>query len=162
MPAADLNNQVLTMADEFGFQLVNELKAELFRAGKQASGTLVKSMSHKVKSAGGKVLIEVVAEDYFRFVDKGRRAGAKMPPVEPIRQWLKLKGIRPELEFPIRRSIARKGIKALNILNPTIDKVTIEFLPKYEKEMAKLVGVRMINDAFSKTNTKGQIISKSF
>ena len=162
MALTELNKDVLKIADDFGYQLVNELKAELFKAGKDASGTLLKSMRHEVKSADDKILIDIFAEDYFRYVDKGRRPGARMPPAEPIRKWLILKGIRKELEFPIRRSIGIKGIKPLNILNPTVKKVTIEFLPHYEKEMAKFIGIRMINDVFSKTNTKGQIIPKGF
>ena len=162
MAAEDLDKDALQMADEFGFQLVNELKAELFKADKDASGTLIKSMKHDVKTAKGKILIEVIAEDYFRWVNQGRQPGKPMPPANPIRKWMVLRGIRKELLFPIRRKIGEKGIKPLNILAPTIKKVTIEFLPHYEKEMAKFVGVRLVNDIFSKTNTKGQILPKGF
>mgnify|MGYP000270826820 CR=1 FL=1 len=151
MAAKDLNTNTLQMADNFGFQLVNELKAELFKAGKDASGTVIKTMRHNVK-----------AEDYFRYIDKGRRPGSKMPPVEPIVKWLKLRGIDEKLQFPIRRKIAERGIKALNILAPTVRKVTVEFLPNYGKEMAHLIGVRMSNDVFSRTNTQGRIIPKGF
>ena len=162
MAAKDLNTNTLQMADNFGFQLVNELKAELFKAGKDASGTVIKTMRHNVKALDNKILIEVEAEDYFRYIDKGRRPGSKMPPVEPIVKWLKLRGIDEKLQFPIRRKIAERGIKALNILAPTVRKVTVEFLPNYGKEMAHLIGVRMSNDVFSRTNTQGRIIPKGF
>jgi hypothetical protein len=80
------------------------------------SGTLARSIKVKrARTSLGQFDLgyQVVAEaPYALFVHEGRRAGARMPPAEPIRRWAQLKGIPEEAVFPIRRSIARKGIKA--------------------------------------------------
>ena len=166
MAATDLNKSTLKVADKFGKELVKELQSQLLKAGKDATGTLIKTMKHEVKSANGKILIEVSAAHYFRYVDKGRKAydmdKKHWPPIQPIKEWVQVRGILPALAFTIRANIGKFGIKALNILSPTVKKVTIEFLPHYEKEMAKFIGVRMLNDVFGQTNTKGQIIPKGF
>lgn len=44
------------------------------------------------------------------FVEKGRRAGAKPPPLEPIRRWLVVKGGDPAAAPMVARAIARRGI----------------------------------------------------
>ena len=155
------NRAIIAVADDFGEALVDELKFQIATQDKFATGNLADSMFHEVRGADGKAVIMVFAADYFRFVDQGRRAGAKMPPKAPIVKWLRVKGLPVRLEFVIRRSIAKKGIKGIFILNPTINKITEEFLPKYSKQLANLVGVTMINDVYSKTNTKGQIIPKA-
>ncbi len=155
------NRSIFGVADDFGEELVKELKFQIANKDKFATGNLADSMFHEVRQSGGKTVIMVFAADYFRFVDKGRRPGAKMPPKEPIVKWLRVRGIPVRLEFVIRRSIAKKGIKGIFIINPTIKKITADFLPKYSKQLANLVGVTMINDIYSKTNTKGQIIPKS-
>jgi len=154
------NRSLAGVADDFGEALVEELKFQIAEKDKFATGNLADSMFHEIKTADGKAVIVVVAADYFRFVERGRRPGAKMPPEQPIRKWLRVKGIREDRQFVIRRAIARKGIKGIFILNPAMNKITAEFLPKYSKQLANLVGVTLFNDVFSATNTRGQIIPK--
>ena len=108
----------------------------------------------------GRTAVHLIAEDYLRYVDKGRRPG-KFPPVTAIRDWVRTKGLPERAVYPIGRAIAIKGIEALNIVNPTIDKVEATFLPEYEKELERIVGVVLVNDVFSETNTKGRIIPKT-
>lgn len=52
--------------------------------------------------------------DYYRFVVSGRRKGAMMPPLEPILEWMKKKGLGQSnsLAYAIRKSISEKGIEA--------------------------------------------------
>lgn len=78
--------------------------------------------------------------DYYKYIEKGRRAGAKMPPVSAISDWITRKHITPrpvngklptlpELAFLIARKIGRDGIPAKpyiqdikdNLLNGTFD-----------------------------------------
>ncbi len=155
------NRSLLGVADDFGEALTEELQFQVAEHDKFATGNLADSMFYEAKSSDGKAVIMVFAAPYFRYVERGRRPGAKMPPKAPIVKWLRVKGKSEKLEFVIRRSIARKGIKGIFIINPTINKITAEFLPKYSKQLANIVGVTLVNDVFSKTNTKGQIIPKS-
>lgn len=61
--------------------------------------------------------------DYYKYIESGRRAGSKMPPVSAIQAWIEKKHITPrpiggrvpslpQLAFLIARHIGRDGIPA--------------------------------------------------
>lgn len=61
---------------------------------------------------------------YGLVIDKGRKPNSDRstwPPLEPIKEWCKLKGIPEEAAVPIRNSIGSKGIKSFP--KPWVDKV---------------------------------------
>lgn len=67
------------------------------------------------RSSGGSGGVEAIfgaSADYAIFVDKGRRPGATMPPSGVLLPFMGSVGIPANAEFPIRRAIGRKGIKA--------------------------------------------------
>jgi len=154
------NKGIKEVAEELGAVISMRLKEGLEEKGKEASGTLVSSIRAEAKFDGEKAVVEIYAEDYFRYVEFGRKPG-KFPPLEAIKQWTRIKGIGEEFAFPIARKIATQGIQPLNILNDVIDKATEEFRPKYERALEKIAGAVLVNDVFNKTNTKGQMIPKS-
>jgi hypothetical protein len=53
------------------------------------------------------------ASQYAVVVHEGRRAGARMPPVDVIRAWAQRHGIDPGAAFPIARAIGRRGTRPL-------------------------------------------------
>ena len=71
---------------------------------------------------------QIKFNDYIHYVDSGRRAGAKPPPVKPILDWIHRKGITPtnitqeRLAYAISRAIGRNGIKS----RPFLDRLTEE------------------------------------
>lgn len=77
--------------------------------------------------ASGNIVIELLLNDYVQYIESGRKAGSKFPPLEPIVQWAKKRGIKTDNStmFLIRRAIAEDGIKPrpfmYKVLN-TIDK----------------------------------------
>lgn len=57
------------------------------------------------------------------FVEKGRRPGAPMPPLAPIRAWAVRHGLPPGAAWPIARKIAQRGILARpTLFRPDIQK----------------------------------------
>lgn len=57
------------------------------------------------------------------FVEKGRRAGAAMPPLAPIRAWALRHGLPAKAAWPIAKRIAERGIRARPaLLRPDIQK----------------------------------------
>lgn len=163
--AEDLNRGSEDMLNKMGEEIVKRLQDKLIEGGehgpKLASGSLIGTMrSEVVSNEEGKSVLRIYAEDYLRYVDKGRRPGS-FPPISAIREWTRTKMIPERAAYPIARKIAEEGIKPLNIINPTIDEVTLEFKPEMEKEMARLVGVVLVNDVFNQTTTKGRIVAKS-
>lgn len=63
--------------------------------------------------ASGNIVIELLLNDYVKYIESGRKAGSKFPPLEPIVQWAKKRGIKTDNStmFLIRRAIAEDGIK---------------------------------------------------
>ena len=149
------------IANKFMAKLVEKLQRKLIDKGKLATGSLIGQMKYDVKvDSQGRAVGRLFSEDYLRYVDKGRRPG-KQPPLKAIKEWTRVKMIPEKYAFPIARKIGREGIKGINIINPTIEEVTVSFIPEYEEELARLVGVTLVNDIFNQTNTKGQIIPKT-
>ena len=102
-------------------------------------------------------------EEYWRFVERGRKAGSKQPPIAPIEKWIKIKPIVPrprngkipstkQMAFAISKSIGKNGIKGKYPLSNTlkstnvtnivdqikstiIEKINIEIKHKYEQEV---------------------------
>jgi hypothetical protein len=72
-----------------------------------ASSDLVKSISFTVSQNGD---IEFEFNESGLCVDKGRRKGAKMPPIKPIEQWIKKRGLDLNA-FAVAKNISKNGIR---------------------------------------------------
>lgn len=78
---------------------------------------LVASVDSTVKTTGADTFVSVVANDYYKFIDSGRRAGATPPPYAAILDWILRKkigrgDISPNrLAWAIRAAIAKNGIR---------------------------------------------------
>ena len=103
----------------FGNEYVDAMASILRKADKIASGDLIKSLKTRVFKTGfgTSYTLKVIAATYLKYVESGRRAGAKPPPIAPIKEWARLKGIDEGLAFPIAKSIGEKGIKPLDVID---------------------------------------------
>ena len=63
--------------------------------------------------ASGNIVIQLLLNDYVQYIESGRKAGSKFPPIQPIVQWAKKRNIPTDNStiFLIRRAIAEDGIK---------------------------------------------------
>lgn len=106
------------------------LKDRLARDNTNASGTLSKSIRDIVKYDGKYISVAISLEDYWKYVENGRKAG-KFPPINKIKEWIRIKPVIPytknnklptenQLAYLIGRKIARKGTPANPFLAPTI------------------------------------------
>jgi hypothetical protein len=104
-------------------EFVNTLRNNLISAGKSATGNLVRSINYRLVQNGDQFSIVFEAADYLEWVDKGRKPG-KMPPYKKLIPWVESRGLRfaktsDSMAFVIARSIAKKGIKPLNVIERT-------------------------------------------
>lgn len=102
--------------------LVADLQLNYERLGLKASGQLGKSLNNEVVERDNGITILIKGQNYSYWLERGRKAGGKMPPYEAIRQWVKDKNIKsniPEksLIYLIRRKIGRDGIRVPNKYN---------------------------------------------
>jgi hypothetical protein len=98
--------------------------------GINASSTLSNTADVEVQLNGDKLLISLNLEPYWRYVEYGRRPG-KFPPIDAIRNWIKVKPVVPDartgkvpsedqLAFLIARKISREGIPARHAINKAV------------------------------------------
>jgi len=88
-----------------------------------------------VKSSDGKIVLAIKMPGYAKYVNYGRRAGAKMPPIEPIMEWAKSRGLpqwrtssgkymsNESRAWLISRKIGRDGIKPIPFFDIFFDNV---------------------------------------
>lgn len=97
---------------------------------KVASGKLRNSI--QVQSTGD--YIEVMAEDYFKWVQSGRISGKKGVPIEALEKWIKSRGLigrdkkgrfikTRSFAFAIQNNIKKFGIRPANFLDTAIERL---------------------------------------
>ncbi len=116
-----LESVALEALNKRGKTFIIRIKQELRSAGKSATGSLITNTEGNTSISAGRVIFEASAPEHYVFVDKGRRPGAKMPPVKPIQEWIKRKGLDLNA-FAVAKSISKKGIKATNIYTSAISR----------------------------------------
>jgi len=127
---------------EWAQHVVALAKANLIRGKKVAAGTLYNSVSYEIDKKTGE--IDFITAEEGKFVESGRRRGARMPPPGAIAKWAKEKGI-PQFRdkkgryisndsraFLLSRSIAIKGIKPFPFLTGAIEQATQQLYPELE------------------------------
>ena len=138
-----LLNSILDRVNTQGRGMIVKIRQDLRGAGKSASGSLIQGTIGMGTIIGSRVIYEGKAPEHYIFVDKGRRAGAKMPPIKPIQQWIKQRGLDLNA-FAVARSIAKKGIKPTNIYtNAIVDfKKGLDISDLVTKEIVKEIKIK--------------------
>jgi len=104
---------VRRVMDAHGARVVAEMRTRLQGHGKEASGRLIRSLGYEIVEREGEIELVFVGADYAVYVDKGRRPG-RMPPLENIRDWCRLRNIPVAAAYPIARKIGLEGIRPTN------------------------------------------------
>ena len=127
----DYKNTIRVL-NEYLDVFINNYKGKLASEGWQ-SGKLYNSVRKvSVRNSGGDFSLTLSLEDYWKYIEEGRKAGKqpnrkKMPPITEIRKWIDRKNIIPRpiklksgkefsptrntLAFLISRSILKNGFK---------------------------------------------------
>jgi len=110
--------------NKYGKTLVADIIAKLKKTNASASGNLIKSLTYKLGEGIEELMVQVEADDYFKYVDEGRRRG-EQPPLAAIKKWVAIKGLPPASAYPIAKKIGKFGIKPKNILRDILKPNTI-------------------------------------
>jgi len=145
----------------FGDAYITELTKQLIQLDKNATGKLLRSLDYKVvEKVQGQFEIIIQAQEYLKWVDAGRKASGKMPPVSPFIQWVKAKNIRfkkkngtgfmktEQTAFIIARSLKTRDIRPTNVLKKTLGNV-LNLRSKIIKNGAKLDFEELVNSIMS-------------
>ena len=141
MTANDFKHTMKALT-EFGQKIVDNYKAELEACNYQ-DGQLYRTLSYSVKMNNTSWLISISLEEYWRYIEYGRRPG-KMPPLDVIEKWINVKQILPrpltlksgksvvptvpQLSFLIARKIGRDGIQPRPFFKQSFEEAKREFL----------------------------------
>lgn len=143
MTANDFKHTMKALT-EFGQKIIDNYRAELEACNYQ-DGQLYRTLSYSVKMDNtSSWLISISLEEYWKYIEAGRRAGAKMPPVSAIENWINVKQIIPhemtlkggktiiptipQLSFLIARKIGRDGIRPRPFFKQSFESAKREFL----------------------------------
>ena len=95
--------------------------------------------------ASGNIVIQLLLNDYVQYIESGRKAGSKFPPIQPIVQWAKKRNIPTDNTtiFLIRRKIVEDGIKPrpfmYKVLDTIYDKWDGEWSSELFNELTKII-----------------------
>ncbi len=120
-----------------GQKLITLYREKLDEENVNASGKLYNSLQQIIQIDGDKYELDLRLEDYWKYVENGRKAG-KWPPVDKIKEWIRIKPVLPypdnngrlptesQLAFLIGRKIANEGITPRPLLERSIDEIDFE------------------------------------
>lgn len=107
--------------EEYGKYFIDLARADLGRNRSYASGKLGDEMKTDVQIYDDHFEVNIILQNYWKYVEKGRRPG-KFPPPNVLEDWIRIKPVNKypstngkiptdqQLAFLIGRKIATKGI----------------------------------------------------
>jgi len=124
---------------------------------KVSSGNLAQSINVEVTEEKTKFVFTLRMDDYWKYVDEGRKKGGKQPPQEAMLEFIALRGIQPKapktikprkkaisqdklrksLAFAMAKSIKDNGITASNFYTDEIEGLTKGLVKEVSKSLAK-------------------------
>jgi hypothetical protein len=151
--------------DAFAKEYIEELGRQIILADKVATSKLLKTLDYRlVEKVGGLFEVVILAQDYMKWVNDGRKPG-KMPPIAPLMKWVRIKGIRftkkngrgflttKQTAFVIAKSLSSKSnggggkfLRATNVIQ--ISKNNILKKKDLIIEGAKADFTNLINETF--------------
>ena len=96
--------------------VIEELAKEIIKQDHSNTGKLIESLDYKVVNN----VVEIFMNDYGRYVNTGRKRGAKKVPISALVEWIKQRGIESNnkkavgIAFAIQKTIERQGSPTTN------------------------------------------------
>ena len=152
MSAVDrlISNEVLqnflSTLDEYAEKAKELYKRKLTDKGINASYKLLNSVETTVKRNDDEFIVSINLEDYWVFVENGRKAG-RFPPIDKILEWIRVKPVIPysdsrgripteeSLAFLISRKIAEQGTEGRHVLAETVEELNNYYLPLLQQAL---------------------------
>lgn len=148
--------------DEFGAYILELYKNHLQDEG-WINGELYQGATYNIQMKGDIYIIELSLAEYWKYIENGRQAGAKMPPISSIENWINVKKILPKpitlksgkevipstksLAFLIARKIGRDGIAAKPYLKVSIKDAQTRYIDKIKTALAKDISTYLLDQS---------------
>lgn len=101
--------------------------------------------------ASGNIIIELLLNNYVEYIESGRKAGSKKPPIEAIRKWAKKKlGKEDNLTiYKIRSAIVRDGIRPRPFMYKVLETIDKKWEGEWSSELFNEL-TKIIDEFFNK------------
>ena len=101
--------------------------------------------------ASGNIVIQLLLNDYVEYIESGRKAGSKFPPIQPIVQWAKKRNIPTDNStiFLIRRAIAEDGIRPRPFMYKVLETIDKKWDGEWSSELFNEL-TKIIDEFFNK------------
>lgn len=101
--------------------------------------------------ASGNIVIQLLLNDYVQYIESGRKAGSKFPPIQPIVQWAKKRDIPTDNStiFLIRRAIAEDGIRPRPFMYKVLETIDKKWDGEWSSELFNEL-TKIIDEFFNK------------
>lgn len=123
-----------------GIESVKFLRLLLSDNHKIATGDLFESIDYEVVETTNGLMLEILANQTYKFVDVGRKKSLSsnpkeirknMPPIKPIYDWIRVRNLKPrgktktelQLAYAIAYGIAKNGIKPLYLTDKLVKEI---------------------------------------
>lgn len=143
-----------SLIEEFGDEIVTSIIQKLIEKDKRASSDLINSINYQiVTDSENSINLKIFAEDYFKWVELGRKPGT-YPPITPLKKWCQIKGLPEQMSYAIRNKIFIEGIKPTPILsevlasakfNSSLKMFEDDYVTHVEDRINKLVQLYWLN-----------------
>lgn len=98
-------NPVYDIIDGYTQKFIDAIQESIEKNDRLASGGLWQSVKADVKVFGQTLVLEISMEDYWKYVENGRKAGGKMPPLAPMLKHIADRGQRWN---PVAQTISKQ------------------------------------------------------
>lgn len=139
--------KLFSLLEEYANRAKEIYKQKLDNDDARATGNLINSIDTFVTYGDLTFNIYMTLEDYWKYIEYGRPAGKRFPPIDKIREWVTVKPIIPypdskgklptpdQLAFLIARKIAKEGIPAGEQLATTLAELNEQYLPRLQQAL---------------------------
>jgi len=144
-----LTPEIKALMNRTGELITDKMIDTLISNGSLATGQLARGIAYQVVENEEGTNLQITVPGYGQFVDQGRRPG-KMPPVQPIIDWVRVKRIRTpqytteQMGWAIAKSIAKKGIRPKPFIENSIQFVLQNFTQELTQAGAEDINNQVI------------------
>ena len=122
------------------FNITADIMASNIMVNKKGINTIApdsKIFKEMEAKASGNIVIELLLNNYVQYIESGRKAGSKRPPIEAIREWAKKKlGKEDNLTiYKIRSAIVRDGIKPRPFMYKVLETIDKKWDGEWSSEL---------------------------
>ena len=148
MEDSEIFENLMQVLWEYASSVKELYKGRLTADNKKATGNLINSVDTFVVYQGTEFLVTLKVEDYYKWVEEGRKPG-KFPPVDKILEWIKAKPVLPrpldngklpnenQLAYLIGRKIATEGIEPGHQLADVLGSLNRQYIPLLQEALNK-------------------------